>query len=380
MKQSKRYAQAVWIESRNRWQINVQIDGQRKTFTSSTPGRKGKAEAERKADNWTPSAHQAAHKGAVSPTTRFNELCEMYLANIQPTVAPTTFARRKSMIKVHLLPKLEHLKLSSLTEQHWQDCMNEAAANGMARTSMNTMRGVIQSLRKYSKRNGFKLPSLEDIDIPHTPANTHPRTTLQPNELQVLFTDTTTKYHGVVIPLAYDIYAWRFCVLTGLRRSELCGLRNEDIYDGLVHVERAVNQFGTFDRLKTDNSRRVFALNRHMRQVLADQAEMLKSKGIISPWVFPNKDGNVMYPPAMFSRWKVYCAYHDFGISTLHELRHTLISIGENGNLEEARVKRMVGHTKNMTTYGTYAHAFDTDRQQLADDFDALFDKYLRQT
>ena len=48
----ERKNEATWIESRNRWQINVQMNGVRKTFTSSIPGRKGKAAAERKADSW----------------------------------------------------------------------------------------------------------------------------------------------------------------------------------------------------------------------------------------------------------------------------------------------------------------------------------------
>lgn len=44
--------EARWIEARERWQINVQQDGERRTFTSKTPGKKGKVEAERKADAW----------------------------------------------------------------------------------------------------------------------------------------------------------------------------------------------------------------------------------------------------------------------------------------------------------------------------------------
>ena len=48
----KRTNTAQWIESRNRWQINVQKDGIRKTFTSSTPGRTGQREANAKADAW----------------------------------------------------------------------------------------------------------------------------------------------------------------------------------------------------------------------------------------------------------------------------------------------------------------------------------------
>lgn len=37
----KRTNTAKWVESAQRWQINVQKDGKRKTFTSTKPGRTG---------------------------------------------------------------------------------------------------------------------------------------------------------------------------------------------------------------------------------------------------------------------------------------------------------------------------------------------------
>lgn len=43
---------AVWVESRKRWQINVQKDKMRRTFVSSKPGRAGQSEANAKADEW----------------------------------------------------------------------------------------------------------------------------------------------------------------------------------------------------------------------------------------------------------------------------------------------------------------------------------------
>ena len=47
-----RINEAAWLEKSGRWSIKVQRDGERKQFTSSKPGRKGKLEAERKADEW----------------------------------------------------------------------------------------------------------------------------------------------------------------------------------------------------------------------------------------------------------------------------------------------------------------------------------------
>ena len=43
---AERKSEAIWIESRSRWQINVQDNGVRKTFTSTLAGRRGKADAD----------------------------------------------------------------------------------------------------------------------------------------------------------------------------------------------------------------------------------------------------------------------------------------------------------------------------------------------
>ena len=49
---SRRTNSAVWQEAYSRWRVAVQKDGQRRYFYSSTPGRTGQREANRKADAW----------------------------------------------------------------------------------------------------------------------------------------------------------------------------------------------------------------------------------------------------------------------------------------------------------------------------------------
>ena len=49
---AKRTNTAKWMENQHRWQINVQKDGVRRSFTSSKPGRTGQREANAKADAW----------------------------------------------------------------------------------------------------------------------------------------------------------------------------------------------------------------------------------------------------------------------------------------------------------------------------------------
>ena len=48
----KRTNTAAWLPNQQRWQINVQKNGVRRSFTSSKPGRTGQREANAKADAW----------------------------------------------------------------------------------------------------------------------------------------------------------------------------------------------------------------------------------------------------------------------------------------------------------------------------------------
>lgn len=69
---------AQWLPNQNRWQIKVQKDGVRKTFTSAKPGRTGQREANAKADAWL-------DKGICRTTKRCSEVWNEYLISVRAT-------------------------------------------------------------------------------------------------------------------------------------------------------------------------------------------------------------------------------------------------------------------------------------------------------
>ena len=70
-----RKVEAKWMENQQRWQVKVQDDGERKAFYSPIPGRKGKIEAERKADKWLESHH--------AKDVRFERLWDEFLEQLE---------------------------------------------------------------------------------------------------------------------------------------------------------------------------------------------------------------------------------------------------------------------------------------------------------
>lgn len=368
MPENKRYAQAYWVESRKRWQCKVQFEGQRKTFTSSTPGRRGKAEAERKADLWL--------SGTKKDTkARFWPLYEKHLADLKERTSEGNYANAESLGRIWLKPLLETRYVHGLTAQDWQDCINAAKADGKSLKTLKNIRGAISSFCTYCKKCKIPIEDAELVTLP-TDAPVGKKTILQPNQLRILFSDPTTINRDKVVQ-EFFIYAFRFCVLTGLRRGELLGLQNSDIDDGthIIHVQRSINKFNHVKSTKSAKSERTFLLNKHMLDVLAEQRAMLKAAGIISPWLFPDEDGAQTSPSTFYKRWNRYRDYHGI-VSTFHELRHTLVSIAKAGLTAEL-LRPMVGHTKDMDTFGVYGHPIDGEMQLVADTLDELFDKHL---
>ena len=364
---SQRRSEAAWIEARQRWQINVQKDGQRRTFTSSIKGRKGKHDAETKADEWLES-------GTVD--MRFPQAWDAFLDDQKAHTGASNYAKHECYGRLYIVPQIGNKRLSVLKPTVWQRCIDAAAEAGLSRRSCKNIRSSIAAFLHFCRRNRWTVEQLEDgdITIPNSAAPEKEKTILQPDNIRTLFSESTIKKSGRIVTAHY-IHAWRFLVLTGLRRGELCGLRNEDITDTSVTIRRSINAMGEETHGKNDNARRTFALSPLAKRVLADQREYLASKHLQSAWVFPDEWGERANPKSVADRWRFYCGQHGFS-TTIHGLRHTFISLGKS-DLPLELMKSVVGHSTSMDTYGVYGHDVDGDAVRAASIIENVFEGIL---
>lgn len=361
----ERKNEAAWMENQNRWQIKVQFNGMRRTFMSSTPGRKGKIEAERKADEWL--------EDGLTSDPRLDVLWEKFLASIDKSVSSANYVKHESIGRNWLLPSLKLRRISTITMEDWQKCIKAAAKEGLSHKSCANIRASITALYNYARKCRAKMERPDLLEIPKsTPRGK--RKILQPDQLKQLFSIDWIMAHGKQTP-CFFIHAWRFIVLTGLRRGELAGLRREDIKDGVMHVRRAINSMGEETGGKNENAERYIVLTNRLAHILAAQAAMLKAKGIISPWLFPGEDGRCVDPNSITRTWRTYCRQHDVSCS-IHELRHTMVSIVK-ADVPEDLLKARVGHSKSMDTKGVYGHTVDGDAERCAALIDNVFDRLL---
>lgn len=359
--------EARWIEARERWQINVQQDGERRTFTSKTPGKKGKVEAERKADAWM--------ENRISVRDiRYEQFYAEFLEEVKNTTGTANYKKHEQIGRLWLLPRLRRKRLRQITEQDYQNCINAAFRKGLSKKSCCNVRASITASCRYAKKRRLLEHIPDMLTIPHG-APIKEKAILQPNDLKKLFSIDTMTVRQKNAP-AFYIHAWRFIVLTGFRRGECCGLQWDDLHGDVLTIRRSINSLKEVTYGKNDNARRAVVLPALALNELREQRQMLLRRGILSPWIFPDRWGEQGDPNLIYKQWVRYRAEHDISPCTLHELRHTMISIAK-ADVPEELLKRAIGHSKSMDTFGVYGHEVEGEGKRVAGILDRVFSSLL---
>jgi len=352
----KRINSAVWFDKYSRWQIKVQKDGERRTFTSATPGRTGQREANKKADEWL-------DDGIVGASVRASVLYGKWIEELKTSTGRGHWTIYQGFWKNWISKKLLSTRVGDITEQHLQDVITAGSKAGLSKKTLSNLRACMTAFIKYARKCKASTLLVEHVTIPRN-APVGERSILQPVDIIKLFNiDYVTLYHKKV----YDLYvnAFRFEVVTGLRPGEVIGLQWDDVGDGIVTLKRSINKYNEQTRGKNDNARRSFALTPIAQDILDKQKAKLAELRIDTEIVFPNELGVHIKQRTYHKRWVRYSASNGISKASPYELRHTFVSAVKQ--LPEGFLKMLVGHSKDMDTYGVYSHIVSGDMEKAAE-------------
>lgn len=369
--------EARWLEKYQRWQINVQKDGARKTFYSKITGTKGKIDAEKQADKWL-------KEGSTSKPIRFSKLYEQFLAEKELLKGKSSSDLRKHehMGRCYLIPALGTRKLENITLGDWQNCLNNAfrcsqeKGRPLSAKSLKNLRASMTAVYAFAVRHGLTLTKPEYLQIPKS-APVGQRKILTPEDIKLIFSEDAYYDGNGTEHSFWYIYLVRFILLTGLRPGEALGIRSaEDIQNNILTISRSVNNDGELTDGKNANAHRCQYLSAFVQQIIQNQQQMLKQSGTISPWLFPSPEGCCGNQKNIYSKWRLFRDYHRLTPCTLYELRHTMVSITKN-SIPTHLLKMVLGHTEAMDTYGVYGHEFAGDLQAVANTTETMFKQII---
>jgi integrase len=170
--------------------------------------------------------------------------------------------------------------------------------------------------------------------------------------------------------------------MTGMRRSELLGLRWTEIdFDkATVSINRGLVAIGYElheSRGKTDNSRRSIDLDPTTLTVLrgwrALQAAEYDAVGINDPgWVFAHAEGRPIHPHALSQTFERIARRAGVPVIRLHDLRHTHGTLLIKDLIPVKVVSERLGHANIAFTIETYQHVLPGMQRDAAHAFEAL--------
>lgn len=245
---------------------------------------------------------------------------------------------------------------NKLTTYQLDKMIAEMAQNGSsAKTIKNTI-GFLSSAYEY----GIKVGIVTD--------NPCKRASLpkgQPRDIRILYIDEIPSFLDAIAEVELDEkVAYEMALFLGLRRSEILGLKEDDvdIIRGLVNVHETRHRVDGQDitqDTKTKKSTRVLALPDIL---ILDIARLLQTHREFpyekTDYLVQNGFGQPLSPQALSSRLVRLEADKGLPHVTIHGLRHTYASLLHSQGVDMAMISAELGHSNLSTTMNIYTHRF----------------------
>lgn len=247
---------------------------------------------------------------------------DRYAADRREALAPTTWQRVESRVRVHVLPVIGHVKLVDLIYADIARITDHIGGAVLANRTLEDVRAILNHASNlgWLERN-VTLGVRKRREVPR-------ERYLRREEVQTLFTALPD------IPSADLI---RFLVLTGCRLNEARQLMWSDI-QGDIWIKRAM----------TTKARRA-----HSVPLLPATLALIGRQKRRGSHVFSRSDGGPI--GSIQKVWETATRKAGFNDLRIHDLRHTVASLALQRGVPLQIVGRMLGHSTPAVT-SRYAH------------------------
>jgi integrase len=340
-----------------------------RTVRWKTIGEVGLMEARAARDAWATQVRSGNAPKVDRATVR--QAAEAWLAHIGDRVemgdlAARTLESYRNGVDQHLLPKLGHREIRSITAEDLVAWHRAQRATGASRWSIRARWMAIRGVMAYAARYGWitvnpadQLLS-EERPKPGDPSHRY----LSRDEMTALLAGDTDR-----ALIATGLF-------TGMRASEILGLvwGDVDFAGAEIHVRHQMSRQGKRVKLKTRAARRGIILMPALAKLLK-RHRLEQRRSADTDLVLQSSTFTTMGYWTLQDRFDKARTTAGLETVTFHALRHTFASILISQGRDVEFVSRQLGHAHTSTTLDTYSHLFDARRhaEQARDGLEADF-------
>jgi integrase len=286
----------------------------------------------------------------------FGEYAETWL-DAQTQLRPRTTEAYRWALDRHLLPRFEHRKLSTLTENDATDLIAAMRAKGYAGSTIRSALLPLSRVLAHAARRGL-VPTnpIDRLERGERPRTSRGEMRCLDREGIAALLDAADD-PGVRTLLALSVSA-------GLRQGEALGLRwaDLDLSANVLRVRWQLGRDGTRVEPKTPQARREVDLAPSLVAMLREHRLRSLHSGQGDP-VFSSADGSPFHYLRVGRALRTIAdraGLNGDGRPKLrwHDLRHTAASLLVAEGLNVVYVSRQLGHANPSITLTVYAHLF----------------------
>lgn len=269
----------------------------------------------------------------------------IYLKNHVSKFSKATLDIRESNLRIHILPRIGHLRLRDLRPYHIEKLQN----NLLKTSSVNNTRKIMTTLRNFLNRTVIWEfidinPALK-IEMPKK--ERRERLILNPEQFIKLLDNCESIKTRFIITLAS---------FAGLCRGEIFGLQWQDFdfKEKTLTLQRQWTHKTLKTKLKTEKRKSTLPL---LDEVIGLAKQWGRECGSLK-WVFPSINGN---GPMDVDNW--YQRHYKRLLKTnnlpdvdLHSLRHSFASTAIASGISVADLQELMRHSNYQITMNTYVH------------------------
>ena len=269
----------------------------------------------------------------------------------------------------YIVPAIGNLALQNLTARHIQAMYADMLGRGLSNTTVVQLHRILKQALSHAVKWGTLARNVAD-------ATTPPR--IQRKQMAMWDIETINRFLDAASPSRFrDLY--HFAVLTGLRRSEICGLQwsTVDRVGGKLSVVNTLQRIpghGLVDgQPKTAKSRRSIALAPDaiglLHTIRGQQIEQEWELGGLwqhTGYVFTQLDGSPVVPDQVTQDFARVVQREGLPHLTLHGLRHAHATLALTAGINPKVVSERLGHSTIAVTMDVYSHVLPGLQEEAA--------------